>query len=120
MNFKKNVLIVFVSVLVFGGLLTGCAFNKKAATNPTAVAIEQKTIEYQGEEGKTAFDILKANHQVESQDSSLGVMVNSIDDLKSTDKDFWLYSVNGAQPSVAADKYQTKSSDSIKWEYKGM
>ena len=120
MNFKKNALIVFVSIAIISTFLTGCTLKKEAAINSNSAALQQKMIEYHGEEGKTAFDILKSSHQVDSKDSSLGVMVNSIDGVKSTDKDFWLYSVNGSEPSVSADKYQTKSSDIIKWEYKGM
>jgi hypothetical protein len=47
-------------------------------------------------------------------------MVKSINGLAATDKEFWLYSVNGTQPNVAADKYVTKTGDKVVWEYKGM
>ena len=49
----------------------------------------------------------------------MGVMINSINGLKATDKEFWLYSVNGQSGEVAADKFSTKTGDEIKWEYKG-
>jgi uncharacterized protein YxeA len=90
-----------------------------SSTLPTTPSDWQsKVITYSGEEGKTVYEILKLGYQVEANEGSSGVMVNSINGLKATDKDFWLYSVNGQDATVAADKYFTKTSDQIKWEYK--
>jgi len=120
---KKNtkIIIVAIAVLALFGVGGGVYLNR-SQSNQTAqtAAIESKVINYDGVEGKTAYDLLKSNYQVDASESSFGVMVNSINGLKSTSKEFWLYSVNGQQPDVAADKYVTHQGDRVTWEYKGM
>jgi uncharacterized protein HemX len=116
----RNIAIAVVIVLAAG---FGIYYTKnvKSTTNTTATAqVQQTTITYQGEDGKTAFELLKSKYQVESTDSSFGVMVNAISGLKSSDKEFWLYSVNGTSPDVGADKYVTKSTDQVQWDYKAI
>ncbi len=78
---------------------------------PTAFA----TVSYQGVTGKTAFDLLKEKHQVDSKQFDFGVMVNAIDGQSSDTTKYWLYYVNGKQPDVGADKYQTKEGEMIEW-----
>jgi hypothetical protein len=94
--------------------LAGC--TKETATTETAQA---KVVEYQGEDGKSVCDILKNKYQVDATTSDFGMMVNSINGLKATDKEFWLYSVNGKSGEIACDKQTTTNTDKVKWEYKG-
>lgn len=115
-----NKKLLFITAVICGLTLTlsGCNFKKvDTITNKT---FGQEIINYDGIEGKTAYDLLKEKYKVEADQSSFGVMVKSIDGLKNSDNKFWLYSVNDKQPEVAADKYTTKAGDKIKWEYKGM
>ena len=116
--FKKRILVVGLMAIMLAGGLTGC--NLKKSTSAITDQTQQKVITYNGVEGKTAYDLLREKYQVEADTSSFGVMVKSINGLAATDKEFWLYSVNGQQPSVAADKYQTKTGDKIEWDYKAM
>lgn len=119
---QRNVFIGFV-VILLAALGGGYYYNRTQLENGSAQqteVAEQKTISYEGQDGKTAYGILKENYQVEADESSLGVMVTSINGLKNSDGEYWLYSVNGRQPDVAADKYETKNGDKVLWEYKSM
>ncbi len=115
-----NKKLLFVITVVCGLTLTLSGCNFKKADVSTSRTFSQEVINYDGVEGKTAYDILKEKYKVEADQSSFGVMVKSIDGLKNSDNKFWLYSINDKQPDVAADKYITKVGDKIKWEYKGM
>lgn len=115
---KRRIILILAIAFVFTGTLTGCALQKNTAA--VSQTQQQKIITYDGVDGKTTYDLLKEKYVVEADQQSFGVMVKSINGLVATDKEFWLYSVNDQQPSVAADKYQTKTGDKIKWEYKGM
>lgn len=115
--------IIILAIVVAGGYIYKNRNNNSASTNTTTAstvnAEQSKVITYSGEDGKTVYDILKAKYSVDAKDSSSGVMVNSINGLAATTSEFWLYSVNGTDATVAADKYFTKADDQIKWEYKG-
>ena len=115
-NIYRNLYkMLLVAVLAFSVLsLAGCA-EKTASTQVS----ETKVIEYQGEDGKSVCDILKAKYQVEATTSDFGMMVNLINGLKATDKEFWLYSVNDKSGEVACDKQMTEAGDKVRWEYKG-
>jgi len=113
-------LLVFIVALSAVGL-SGCQYGSGESQTKTENIAQSKVIVYAGEEGKSAYDILKSKYQLEADETgSMGVIVKSINGLASTDKEFWLYSVNGTPAEVAADKYITRSSDEIRWEYKGM
>lgn len=80
-------------------------------SSPTALA----TIDYPGQTGKTALELLNASHQVKSQTSSLGVLVQSIDGHASDNNHYWLFYINGVAATVGADQYQTKDGQQIEW-----
>ena len=75
------------------------------------------TVSYQGEEGKTALELLRVNHQVETEEfSGLGEFVTAINGIKAGDSHFWAFYVNGQQAQVGASQYETKNSDQIEWK----
>jgi len=120
---KKNlkVIIGIVAALIIVGGGYGFWYQKHNATTSSSLVSEQtKTINYDGVEGQSAYELLKSKYPVEASESSFGVMVLSINGLKATSTEFWLYSVNGQQLDVSADKYITHSGDKVTWEYKGM
>lgn len=108
------------ALLTVASILSGCSLRDTVKAPESSDVIEERSIALTGENGKSVFDILKSKYQVDSSDSSFGVMINSINGLASTDKEFWLYSVNGKPAEVAADKYITNNGDQIVWEYKGI
>ncbi len=112
--------VILVLVLAIGILgLAGCAKRTDTAQVEQSSVAQERVIEYAGEDGKTVCDILKSKYQVEASESSMGMLVSSINGLKATDKEFWLYKVNDKDGEVACDKQQTKTGDKVLWEYKG-
>jgi hypothetical protein len=76
-----------------------------------------KQVEYSGVDGKTVFELLKSSHDVEYTKSDLGVFIISIDNLKTTDGNYWIYYVNDRMGEVAADKFLTENGQKIIWKY---
>jgi len=124
---KKVLLWLVVVIVVAGGIIGGIYYKKSQGANesskPTSGAqVEQinlKIVDLIGVEEKSVLDLLKDKTKVEYTDSASGVFITEINDIKNTDKEFWMYSVNGVDAAVAANKYITKDGDKIKWEYKG-
>lgn len=121
MNFVA--IIILGAILIIGGSLLGNHVAKKQAnqsvsglTNQFQPVVKQ-TIAYDGQDGKTALDLLKASHQITSEDSSMGSFVTSIDGTANTTDTYWMFYVNGQLSSVSSDNYQTKSTDKIEWRY---
>ena len=96
--------------------------SSTTATKPSNLVISDqgKTIAYDGENPKTALELLKAKVQVETKDTSFGPQIMVINGIKSTDKEFWAFYVNGQPASVGAHQYQTKDEDRIEWKLTGM
>lgn len=68
--------------------------------------------------GTTALDILTKSQKVIIKDTSLGKLVDSIDDVKNgTDNKYWIFYINGKQASIGADKYKLQNNDSIEWRF---
>lgn len=119
---KKIWLGIAIVIVLAGGVIGGIIYKKSHAEKnevATTTVSNPNLIEITASEGQTVLDALKANAQVDYSDSSNGVLVNAINGIKNSDKEFWLYSVNGSDGLVAADKYICKNGDVIKWEYKG-
>lgn len=116
--FKKLEIFVIVVVIAVIGIIY--AFRQTstpapAATKQVSQSVKQ-SIEYSGQDGKTAFELLKANHQVEAKHYSFGDMVVSIDGVAPDANHFWAFYVNGQFSQVGASAYITKSTDQIKWQ----
>lgn len=123
---KAKRIIIPVLIIIIGAAAifaaTKIGNNGKSVATKSAETTQKsqaKEILLTGQDGKNVLELLKASHEVETEDSSLGTMVKSIDGLASDNNNFWLYSVNEQSASMAADKYVTKAGDKIKWEYKG-
>ena len=68
--------------------------------------------------GETAFDLLKADHQITAKDygSGMGELVESIDGITPDSKHFWEFYVNGKSSNVGASLYILKGGDKIEWK----
>lgn len=127
---KKLLLVIAALVVVLGGgtavVLTQRGDDKKTepttsqqpATQPAAQQTE-RYVTYNGEEGKTALELLKkANATVVTKDSSYGPYVDSINGVVGgTEGKYWAFYVNGKLASVGADAYKTKTGDKIEWKF---
>lgn len=75
-------------------------------------------VSYQGEEGKTALELLKAKHQVVTKSfGELGEFVQMIDGRSGDERHFWSFYLNGQPAAVGAGDYRTKAGDVIDWKY---
>ena len=79
---------------------------------------EIKTIVLSGEEGKTVFDILSANHEVEYTESEMGIFINAIDGIENSGGHFWVYSINAEPGKIACNQAVVSDGDKIEWKYK--
>jgi hypothetical protein len=96
-------------------LMVGCT-HPKVSTPAPVVVNERLVIAYNGEEGKTALEILKSRAQVRTSTSSLGELVEEINGVKGNDHEHLLFFVNGQMSKVGAGGYVTKAGDRIEWK----
>ena len=119
-------IILLAGIIIIGGTLLGNHVSKKQADKTVAGTqiqfnpVVEKTISYDGQTGKTALDILKASHQVESQDSSIGVFVTGIDGTQNADNKYWMLYVDDQLASFGADQFQTKDGQKLEWRYESL
>jgi len=83
---------------------------------PPQVQVSSNVITYQGQNGKTALAILKANHRVEAKHYDFGDLVTGIDGITPDSSHFWAMYVNNQFSQVGASAYITKNSDTIRWQ----
>jgi hypothetical protein len=108
----ESLLLVLVLCLIADA---GCT-HPKVATPAPIVVNERLVIAYNGEEGKTALEILKSRAQVRTSTSSLGELVEEINGVKGNDHEHMLFFVNGQMSKVGAGAYVTKAGDRIEWK----
>ena len=68
--------------------------------------------------GSTALDALEATgFTLDVQDSEYGKFVNAVNDLACEGTRGWIYTVNGEQVQISADKQELKAGDKLVWSY---
>ncbi|TSC96743.1 MAG: hypothetical protein CEN88_285 [Candidatus Berkelbacteria bacterium Licking1014_2] len=122
---KKNIIAFIIIIVIFGLIGTFSSLTKAPTTTnqqnnnqQSTEADKQTKITYSGEEGKTALELLKKQTTVETKTSGeLGEYVVTINGLPTAAEagKYWLFYVNGQMATVGADKYQTKTIDTIEW-----
>ncbi len=92
--------------------------SENQQTNQDVQLVAASSIKYKGQEGKTALELLKTMHQVQTKEfTGIGEFVESIDGVQTDSKtNFWSFYVNGRQSPVGAGEYKTKDSDEIEWK----
>lgn len=116
---KKIVLSVFTLVIVSIGIAIGVLINSSSSSSAAAAQSEQATpnnsVEFTAEAGKTILDQLKAQATVETEDSSYGEYVTSINGNKSDGTKYWTYYVDGQMAQQGAADYVTSGGEKISW-----
>lgn len=130
--FKSKLLLMLAVLLVVigvGGLiLTGGSSSNNATlgepTNSSSVKTEDSAVvvsedgtmvTYQGKDGRSALELLKDKTQTQTEDSSFGEYVVSINGKDGGGQKYWLFYVNGQPATVGASDYITKNNDTIEW-----
>jgi Domain of unknown function (DUF4430) len=80
---------------------------------------ERTVIAYEGEDGKTALEILKARARVRTSASQLGELVEEINGMNNGNGYYLIYYVNGVKAKVGAGSYTTKNGDKVEWKLIG-
>ncbi|KKS78228.1 MAG: hypothetical protein UV74_C0001G0075 [Candidatus Woesebacteria bacterium GW2011_GWB1_43_14] len=83
---------------------------------------EVVSFEDQGLAGKNALEALelvtsKNNLELKVKNYDFGKMIEGLDGRENSDEKSWIYFVNGAAGSVAADQYILESGDKLEWKY---
>lgn len=128
---QKTVLYIGIALMIIG--ISGLVSDNKSENNVAQdvagqVAGETTTIisnadgtivNYQGQDGVTALEILKNGAEVISEDSSFGEFVTTINGVKQTNTEFWLFYINDEPASVGAGDYVTNEGDEVEWRLEG-
>ncbi|MGE0882617.1 MAG: DUF4430 domain-containing protein [Blastocatellales bacterium] len=125
----KNKMPIMACLLLATASLTSCAqpANVKIPSNaPPVVSAqtppqreEKLVVAYQGEDGKTALELLKAHANIRTETSQLGELVVEINGVANGNDYHLIYFVNGATAKTGAARLVTKSGDKIEWKLIG-
>lgn len=79
--------------------------------------VKANGVSYEGKNDKTALELLKDSHKVETKEfSGMGEFVTAIDGVEAEDgKNFWAFYVNGEMAAEGAGTYKTKDGEKIEW-----
>jgi hypothetical protein len=120
---KQSVIIAVILAAVVGLGAWWYSSNQAAPANQNITATTSQnintqaslptTISYQGQDGKTALELVKASHEVIESNG----FVTGIDGRIGSSTAYWLYYINGQEATVGAQDYVTKSSDTIEWRF---
>ena len=86
-----------------------------------AVAVEATSnedgtiVSYPGQEGVTALAILKDVAETETEDSSFGEFVTTINGVEGNGPKYWLFYVNDEAATVGSSEYVTHDGETIEW-----
>lgn len=84
-------------------------------TAPAVQQVKQDAISYEGQVGKTAMELLKANYTVQTKESTYGEFVVAIEGMEGNGPKYWLFYVDDKQSEVGASAYTTKDGEKIEW-----
>lgn len=93
--------------------------DNQAAASATQVEPEDSIVlTFQGQNGRSVFEITEDEYEIEYIGSAVGNFVNAINSVEINNTYGWLYSVNGIMGTIASDKYITDDSDIVRWHYR--
>jgi Domain of unknown function (DUF4430) len=119
----KSLAVLFILSWVIE--LAGCTQRPPVKTPNTVTAssiqapADRLVIAYEGEDGKTALEILKARARVRTSASRMGELVEEINGVNNGNGYYLIYYVNGAKAKAGAGNYVTKNGDRIEWKLIG-
>jgi hypothetical protein len=129
MTFRKLETFIIIAIIAAIGIIyaftQSSTIIKNADKDNGNIALTQEqgtekqtpSIQYQGINGKTALEILKSTHQVQTQEyKGLGEFVQGIDGTVPAKDEFWSFYVSGKQAQVGASAYITKNGELIEWK----
>jgi hypothetical protein len=122
---KRLKFVVIIFILSSMIVIAACARRPQVKTpntataSPTQAQNERTVIAYEGEDGKTALELLKARARVRTNASYMGELVEEINGVNNGNGYYLIYYVNGVKAKVGAGSYITKNGDKIEWKLIG-
>ena len=121
MNSKRTSTLALIVVAVALPFAGACAHRIVAPTPraETPSREEKLVLAYNGEDGRTALELLKARARVRTSSSDLGELVEEINGVRSGEGYNLIYFVNGTMARTGAGNYLTRTADRIEWRLIG-
>lgn len=119
MKTARSIIICLLSLLMSACAQRASVKTPAAASSDKTAREERLVIAYEGEDGKTALELLKARARVRTATSQLGELVVEINGVSSGDGHNLIYYVNGSMAMTGAGNYVTKNGEKIEWKLIG-
>ncbi len=117
---KRVCLALFFCLWALSPVWSGCARRAPAPVPQAAPRrAERLLITYEGKDGKTALELLKARARVRTVTTQLGELVEEINGVSNGGGYYLIFYVNGVMAKVGAGSYVTKKGDRIEWKLIG-
>lgn len=110
-------LAIIYTALFFLLLLVSCSGDGDKEEQTQIIEDGDTQITLDIESGKTVFELLQAQHQIEFSQSAQGVFVLSINTVKNEGGKAWRYFINDKPGNVACDKAVVFEGDVVQWRY---
>lgn len=107
MNKTISLSAIFVLTLL---LFASCSTEEKNAEEVEPIVLEAQA-------GKTVFELLKEQHEIDYSESSMGVFIKSINGIENSGGRYWLYEINGEPGKNACNKAVVSEGDKVVWRY---
>lgn len=111
MNIVAIIAIIVIMILIGVGL-DRMNQNKKPIQGNVATI---PSISLDCTAGQTALATLKGKTDVQTQDSTSGSIVDSINGVKNDSSNFWIFYVNSQISTTSPDSYNCQNGDKIEW-----
>lgn len=115
----KAILVAMVLVATAAAISISRNANNIAKQISTVQQTQGPETRYNCEKSKTAFDLLKKNHTLETKDTSFGKQVIGIDNVKPAENQYWAFYVDGKLAPVGADAYNCTGEEKVEWKLEG-
>jgi len=112
----KRLAIIF-TVLFSLLIMVSCSGDADKEEQTQTIEDSDTRITLDIESGKTVFELLQVQHQIEFNQSAQGVFVLSINAVKNEGGKAWRYFINDKPGNVACDKAVVFESDIVQWRY---
>lgn len=129
-NTKQTIAAVAaVAVIAVGGVWANNSNNNEVVETPEAKIVQQETsnstisfsedkkiVSYEGQDDKTALEVLKELTEVTTDTASFGEFVTGINGLEAdSSSQYWSFYVDGDYASEGAGTYQSSNGEKLEW-----
>lgn len=119
MEFLKNNKygIIAAAVLLIAAVGYSSFAPKPVNDTEPSQSAQADVVSYTGVDGKTALELLKTGHDVDTGVfSGVGEFVTSIDGRAAGVNEFWAFYADGQMAQTGAGNYKTKNGELIEWK----